>query len=95
MKTSRFATAAWSARAGYVIAGLLLAGCATHKQAKLLRVNPPGMVEEYDQVVITGSYIPVKIPRSPTARIDPSISPITIMSRDQFQQEMGGRSPMH
>lgn len=73
---------------------LLLGGCAN------LARNPPSggeiLVVETENVWMTGSNIPVRVPKSPTARIAPTISPLTVLTPDEMRRGYGpGTAPMH
>ena len=74
--------------ASSVAAGLvsLLAGCVAQTNH-----TPTPVVEgkilsesEYEYRIVTGSNIPVRVPKSPTARPVPTIAPVTVMNPEQF-----------
>lgn len=77
---------------------LLLGGCAGVVQ------NPPSsagsagnaVVVETVNVYVTGSHIPVRMPKSAIARPTPTISPLIILTADDIRR-IGGPSgpPMH
>ena len=81
-----------AAGAGCAAASLLFASCASPSQPT---PGPGGQVVivEYDNVWITGSNIPVRVPRSPTARIAPTISPMSILTADDVRRM--ANAPMH
>ena len=71
----------------------LAAGCAgpatTH-------ANQPLVAADYEQVYVTGSHIPVLVPKSPTARRVPGISPLGILTPDEIRRASGPAPfPMH
>jgi len=75
------------------VAVLILLGlgpsCATQTR-KIARpaIPPDGRVlaeSEYEYVTVTGSNIPVRVPKSPTARPLPSASPVMQVSPDEFR----------
>jgi hypothetical protein len=56
----------------------------------------PIVAVEYRQVFLTGSHIPVRVPVSPTARIAPTISPLTILTPEEIVRAVGPTPfPMH
>ena len=66
----------------------LLAGCASRPSSAQL---PGGDAKkilqegEYEYVTVTGSLIPVKVPKSPTARPLPPAQPVSEMSPETFR----------
>ena len=81
-----------AAGAGCAAIALLFNGCATTRQYTPT-VGGEMILVEYDNVWITGSHIPVRVPRSPTARIAPTISPIQILTADDVRRLPN--PPMH
>lgn len=65
------------------------AGCASPAVTATRR---PFVGAEYEQVYVTGSHIPVLVPKSPTARRIPGISPLTILTPDEVRHH---GLPMH
>src|SRR3954447_8127233 len=70
------------------VASFLCASCAT--QTKKIASPPPAGAQilketEYEYVKVTGSNIPVRVPKSPTVRPLPAASPVTEMSAEQFR----------
>lgn len=71
-------------------AGLVLitAGCASRPVAKATVETPEQArmlrEEEYDYVRVTGSRIPMRVPKSPIARPLPPISPVIVLAPDAF-----------
>lgn len=68
---------------------LLCASCSTQAK-KAAPTQPPADRQvlkegEYEYVRVTGSNIPVRVPKSPTARPLPPASPVTEMSPDDFR----------
>ncbi len=86
MKTSPLA---WSS---LLVACALAAGCAGPTAATTPR-GEPIVTAEYKQVYLTGSHIPVRVPTSPTARIPPTMSPLVILTPEEFGR--GTSTPMH
>jgi hypothetical protein len=70
----------------FAAAALVLAGCAHHAQAPVPGPDGKILLVEYDQVYVTGSHIPVLVPRSATVRTEPGISPLTTLTPDQMRQ---------
>ena len=53
----------------------------------------PFVGADYEQIYVTGSHIPVLVPKSPTARRLPGISPLMIITPDDIRRQ--GHLPMH
>ena len=70
-------------------AALLCGACANHTKNTAAPQTPDHrqvLTEgEYEYVRVTGSNIPVRVPKSPTARPLPSASPVTEISPEAFR----------
>lgn len=76
-----------------LVLSALAAGCAG-PGATHARVAFAGA--DYYQIYLTGSHIPVLVPRSPTAQILPTISPLSILTPDDMVAASAPTgSPMH
>ena len=58
-----------------------VAGCAGPAATGVRR---PFVGAEYHQVYLTGSHIPVLVPKSATARMVPTISPLSILTPEEI-----------
>ncbi len=78
-----------------VLSGLS-AGCAGPAPSGIAYVKPPFVAAEYEQVYLTGSHIPVLVPKDPSIRRIPTISPLVILKADEMQVSVGATPfPMH
>ncbi len=71
---------------------LLVGGCANRPQSSGGEI----VVVETQNIWVTGSHIPVRVPKSTTARMIPTISPLTILTADDMRRASGPAAPpMH
>jgi hypothetical protein len=76
-----------------VAAGGFGAGCAGPVATG---VHRPFVGADYHQVYLTGSHIPVLVPKSPTARMVPTISPLSILTPEEIvRASVPTPFPMH
>jgi hypothetical protein len=61
-----------------------LAGCASAQKPNAVPGEPKQIVE-YDTVYRTGSNLPVRVPKSPTARPLPGANEVSTMSPEAFR----------
>jgi hypothetical protein len=87
MKTPPFAPSRWIL---LVTTSALGAGCAGPAMTDTRR---PVVGADYEQIYITGSHIPILVPKSPTARRLPTFSPTVVITPDEIRQR--GNFPMH
>lgn len=74
----------------------LSAGCAGPASSDIAYVKKPFVTAEYEQVYLTGSHIPVLVPKDPSIRRIPTISPLVILKVEDLQTAMGPTPfPMH
>jgi hypothetical protein len=81
-----------------VTALLLVSSCASvRKTAAAGEERKIVLTEsEYETVYVTGSMLPVLVPKSATARPLPSMSPVSTMSAEAYQKAMQpGRSTVN
>jgi hypothetical protein len=62
---------------------LALSGCAGLHGPAANTDRPRVVTKDYVEVQLTGSYIPVRVPKSPTARMAPTISPLAIITPEE------------
>lgn len=75
------------------VLGGLTAGCAGPGATF---VRGPFIAADYEQVYVTGSHIPVLVPKNPGIRGVPNTSPLVIMSPDDLRRAMSPSAfPMH
>jgi hypothetical protein len=73
---------------------LLLSGCANLDRRA--SSGGPMVVVESENVYVTGSHIPVRVPKSASVRTLPTISPLTVLTADDMRRAMGpAPAPMH
>lgn len=67
----------------FLTAAVVTAGCAG-PAAHFPR--GPYIAADYEQVYVTGSHIPVLMPKSPSVRRLPSISPLVVLTPEEMQR---------
>jgi hypothetical protein len=80
-----------------VTALLLVSSCASVRKTAAAGEDRKIVLteSEYETVYVTGSMLPVLVPKSATARPLPSMSPVSTMSPEAFQKAMQpGRTPV-
>ena len=87
------------ATAGFLACSLILSGClATKKTAAPETPHTDRKVvgpAEYEYVYVTGSLIPVKVPKSASARPLPGANPVSTMDAESFDRLIRrGQGPM-
>ena len=74
----------------------LAAGCAGPAAHEVAQARQPFVIADYKQVYVTGSHIPILVPKDPTIQRIPTISPLVILSVDDAQRSTGPTPfPMH
>ena len=80
-----------------LVAVLSLATSCTSVERKAAAAEGPRVLldeTQYEKIYVTGSNLPVLVPKSSTARPLPSISPVTSVSGDSFRDAVRpGRAP--
>jgi len=74
---------------GLPVLAFAASGCVgTHPTTNASTAVPDGAIvtREYEQVYLTGSHIPVLVPKSPTAKMLPPISPLVILSAEDAKR---------
>jgi hypothetical protein len=64
----------------------LFSGCAHTDQAPVPGPDGKVVIVEADKVVRTGSHIPTLVPRSPTARVEPPMAPLVVLTPDDLRR---------
>lgn len=72
------------------VVAVFFTGCAG---PTAIAARQPFVGADYEQIYVTGSHIPVLVPKSPTARRLPGISPLAIITPDEIRHR--GNFPMH
>lgn len=80
--------------ASLTVLALLVGGC-----ANLVRYPASGdriVVAEMQNVWVTGSHIPIRVPKNTNLLMGPSISPLTVLTPDDIRRGNGPSAvPMH
>ena len=87
-----------AAALGSVLVSSTHSGCATKPPmlAAMSEIKQPIVIVEYETVYVTGSYIPVRVPKSSTARVPPTTSPVDVITQEEMRRmPMSGRRPMN
>ena len=68
--------------AATLLAASLLApaGCATNSTSAAASAETAGRIVETKSVLVTGSHIPVKVPKNPIAHPEPTLAPVVTLS---------------